>query len=158
MHVFPRARFLAVLLAASWGAALTAMPAQAADYYAGKTIEFVVGNDVGGGYDIYARTVARHITRHIPGNPNTIVRNMPGAGSTRAGIYISTAAPKDGNSVGALMPGAIIGPLLDDKPNLTFNPTKVIFIGTADSGVRICTTFQNSKTKTFEDAQEASAS
>jgi tripartite-type tricarboxylate transporter receptor subunit TctC len=130
------------------------MPAQAADYYAGKTIEFVVGNDVGGGYDIYARTVARHITRHIPGNPNTIVRNMPGAGSTRAGIYISTAAPKDGNSVGALMPGAIIGPLLDDKPNLTFNPTKVIFIGTADSGVRICTTFQNSKTKTFEDAQK----
>jgi tripartite-type tricarboxylate transporter receptor subunit TctC len=130
------------------------MPAQAADYYAGKTIEFVVGNDVGGGYDIYARTVARHITRHIPGNPNTIVRNMPGAGSTRAGIYISTAAPKDGNSVGALMPGAIIGPLLDDKPNLAFNPTKVIFIGTADSGVRICTTFQNSKTKTFEDAQK----
>jgi tripartite-type tricarboxylate transporter receptor subunit TctC len=154
MHVFPRARFQAVLLAASWGAALTAMPAQAADYYAGKTIEFVVGNDVGGGYDIYARTVARHITRHIPGNPTIIVRNMPGAGSTRAGIYISTAAPKDGNSVGALMPGAIIGPLLDDKPNLAFNPTKVIYIGTADSGVRICTTFQNSKTKTFEDAQK----
>ena len=82
MHVFPRARFQAVLLAASWGAALTAMPAQAADYYAGKTIEFVVGDDVGGGYDIYARAVARHIARHIPGNPNTIVRkNMPGAGT-----------------------------------------------------------------------------
>jgi tripartite-type tricarboxylate transporter receptor subunit TctC len=154
MPVPTGAKFQAVLLAASWAAALTVAPAQAADYYAGKTIEFVVGNDVGGGYDIYARTVARHITRHIPGNPNTIVRNMPGAGSTRAGIYISTAAPKDGNSVGALMPGAIIGPLLDDKPNLTFNPTKVIYIGTADSGVRICTTFQNSKTKTFEDAQK----
>jgi tripartite-type tricarboxylate transporter receptor subunit TctC len=153
MPVPTGAKFQAIMLAASWAAPLTA-PAQAADYYAGKTIEFVVGNDVGGGYDIYARTVARHITRHIPGNPNTIVRNMPGAGSTRAGIYISTAAPKDGNSVGALMPGAIIGPLLDDKPNLTFNPTKVIYIGTADSGVRICTTFQNSKTKTFEDAQK----
>jgi tripartite-type tricarboxylate transporter receptor subunit TctC len=148
------AKFQAILLAGFWGAALTAAPAQAADYYAGKTMEFVVGNDVGGGYDIYARTVARHITRHIPGNPTIIVRNMPGAGSTRAGIYISTAAPKDGNSVGALMPGAIIGPLLDDKPNLAFNPTKVIYIGTADSGVRICTTFQNSKTKTFEDAQK----
>jgi tripartite-type tricarboxylate transporter receptor subunit TctC len=153
MAVSPRVEFQAGLIAAL-GVWLIAVPAEAADYYAGKTIEFVVGNDVGGGYDIYARTVARHITRHIPGNPTIIVRNMPGAGSTRAGIYISTAAPKDGNSVGALMPGAIIGPLLDDKPNLNFNHTKVIYIGTADSGVRVCVTFQTSKTKTFEDAQK----
>jgi tripartite-type tricarboxylate transporter receptor subunit TctC len=149
-----RAGSITAALAAILGTALAAAPAQAADYYAGKTIEFVVGGDAGGGYDIYARVVARHMGRHIPGSPNIIVRNMPGAGSTRAGIYISTAAPKDGNSVGALMPGAIIGPLLDDKPNLTFDPTKVIYIGTADSGVRVCTTFQNSKIKTFEDAQK----
>jgi tripartite-type tricarboxylate transporter receptor subunit TctC len=143
----------AALTATAIAAALAA-PAHAADYYAGKTIELVVGSDAGGGYDIYARTVARHISRHIPGNPNVIVKNMPGAGSSRAGIYISTVAPKDGGSVGALMPGAIMGPLLDDKPNLQFDPTKVIYIGTADSGVRICTTFQNSKIKTFEDAQK----
>jgi tripartite-type tricarboxylate transporter receptor subunit TctC len=143
----------AALTATALAAAL-ATPAHAADYYAGKTIEFVVGGDAGGGYDIYARTVARHMNRHIPGNPNIIVKNMPGAGSTRAGIYISTVAPKDGGSVGALMPGAIIGPLLDDKPNLQFDPTKVIYIGTADSGVRVCTTFQNSKIKTFDDAQK----
>jgi tripartite-type tricarboxylate transporter receptor subunit TctC len=143
----------AALTATALAAAL-ALPAHAADYYAGKTIEFVVGGDAGGGYDIYARTVARHMNRHIPGNPNIIVKNMPGAGSTRAGIYISTVAPKDGGSVGALMPGAIIGPLLDDKPNLQFDPTKVIYIGTADSGVRVCTTFQNSKIKTFDDAQK----
>jgi tripartite-type tricarboxylate transporter receptor subunit TctC len=143
----------AALTATAIAAAL-ATPAHAADYYAGKTIEFVVGGDAGGGYDIYARTVARYMNRHIPGNPNIIVKNMPGAGSTRAGIYISTVAPKDGSSVGALMPGAIIGPLLDDKPNLQFDPTKVIYIGTADSGVRVCTTFQNSKIKTFDDAQK----
>jgi tripartite-type tricarboxylate transporter receptor subunit TctC len=143
----------AALTATAIAAALVA-PAHAADYYAGKTIELVVGSDAGGGYDIYARTVARHISRHIPGNPNVIVKNMPGAGSSRAGIYISTVAPKDGGSVGALMPGAIMGPLLDDKPNLQFDPTKVIYIGTADSGVRICTTFQNSRIKTFEDAQK----
>ena len=53
---------------------------QAADYYAGKTIEFVVGADAGGGYDIYARTVARHMARNIPGSPTIIVKNMPGAG------------------------------------------------------------------------------
>ena len=131
-------------------ATLASTPAPAADYYAGKTIELVVGGDAGGGYDIYARTLARHITRHIPGAPVVVVKNMPGAGSTRAGIYMSTVAPKDGTSIAALMPGAIIGPLLDEKPNLQFDPAKVIYIGTADSGVRICTTYQNSKIKSFE--------
>jgi len=134
-------------------AAVAATPAPAADYYSGKTVELVVGGDAGGGYDIYARTVARHLARHIPGTPNIVVKNMPGAGSTRAGIYISTVAPKDGTSIGAMMPGAIIGPLLDDKPAPQFDPTRVNYIGTADSGVRVCTTFQNSKIKTFEDAQ-----
>jgi len=141
------------LLAAVTGAALAATPAAAADYYAGKTIELVVGGDAGGGYDIYARALARHLIRHIPGNPAVVVKNMPGAGSTRAGIYISTVAPKDGTSIGALMPGAIMGPLLDDKPNLQFDPTKVLYIGTADSGVRVCVTYDTSKIKTFEDAK-----
>jgi len=144
----------AELLAAIASVALTAAPATAADYYAGKTIELVVGGDAGGGYDIYARAVARHLAGRIPGNPTIVVKNMPGAGSTRAGIYISTIAPKDGTSIGALMPGAIIGPLLDDKPNLQFDPTKVLYVGTADSGVRVCATYGSSKIKTFEDAQK----
>src|SRR5262245_10375486 len=139
------------LLAAIASAALTAAPAAAADYYAGKTIELVVGGDAGGGYDIYARAVARHLAGHIPGNPTIVVKNMPGAGSTRAGIYISSVAPKDGTSIGALMPCAIIGPLLDDKPNLQFDPTKVGYVGTADSGVRVCATFPNSKIKRSEE-------
>jgi len=141
-------------LIAAVGMALTAAPAPAADYYAGKTVEFIVGGDAGGGYDIYARALARHLVRHIPGNPTIVVKNMPGAGSTRAGIYISTVAPKDGSSMGALMPGAIIGPLLDDRPGSQFDPTKVIYIGTADSGVRVCATYQNSKIKTFQDARK----
>jgi len=135
-------------------ALLLATPAAAADYYAGKTIELVVGGDAGGGYDIYARAVARHLAGHISGSPTIVVKNMPGAGSTRAGIYISSVAPKDGTSIGAMMPGAIIGPLLDDKPNLQFDPTKVLYVGTADSGVRVCATYGTSKIKTFEDAQK----
>ena len=135
-------------------ALLLATPAAAADYYAGKTIELVVGGDAGGGYDIYARAVARHLAGHVPGIPAIVVKNMPGAGSTRAGIYISSVAPKDGTSIGAMMPGAIIGPLLDDKPNLQFDPTKVLYVGTADSGVRVCATYGTSKIKTFEDAQK----
>src|SRR3984893_3891268 len=130
-----------------------APPAVAADFYAGRTIDFEVGADVGGGYDIYARTVARHLGRHIPGNPGIVVKNMPGAGSGRAAVFISNVAPKDGATLGALMPGAIIGPLLDDKPETQFDPTKVIYLGSADAGTRICATFQSSKIKTFEDAR-----
>jgi tripartite-type tricarboxylate transporter receptor subunit TctC len=137
--------------------ALVATPAFAADYYAGRTIEFIVGGDSGGGYDVYARAVARHLGQHIPGKPTIVVKNMPGAGSTRAGIYISTVAPKDGSSLGALMPGAIIGPLLEDKPRTQFDPTKVIYIGTADSGTRVCATFHSSKIKSFTDAQKNKA-
>src|SRR5262245_36252634 len=143
--------------AAAATAALGAAPALAQDYYAGRTIEFIVGGDTGGGYDIYARAVARHLGRHIPGNPNIVVKNMPGAGSTRAGIYIATVAPKDGISIGAMMPGAIIGPLLEDKPITQFDPTKVIYVGTADSGVRVCATFQSSKIKSFADARKQKA-
>jgi tripartite-type tricarboxylate transporter receptor subunit TctC len=130
-----------------------ALPAEAADFYAGKTIDFEVGADVGGGYDIYARTLARYLGRHIAGNPTIVVKNMPGAGSGRAAVFISNVAPRDGATLGALMPGAIIGPLLDDKPETQFDPTKVIYIGSADAGTRICATFQTSKIKTFEDAR-----
>jgi tripartite-type tricarboxylate transporter receptor subunit TctC len=144
--------------ASTWSAlaasALTiaAASASAADFYAGRTIEFDVGADVGGGYDIYARTLARHMGRHIPGNPTIVVKNMPGAGSGRTAVFISNVAPKDGGTLGALMPGAIIGPLLDDKPETQFDPTKVIYIGSADAGTRVCATYQNSKIKTFDDA------
>src|SRR5687768_12209289 len=95
---------------AAWSA-----PVAAQDYYAGKTIELVVGGGPGGGYDIYARTVARHIGRFIPGNPSIVVKNMPGASSNKAAQYITAIAPKDGTSVGAIMPGAIMGPLLDER-------------------------------------------
>src|SRR6202166_1841555 len=129
------------------------LPAAAADFYAGRTIDFEVGADVGGGYDIYARTLARHMGRHIPGNTTIVFKNMPGAGSGRTAVYISNVAPRDGATLGALMPGAIIGPLLDDKPETQFDPTKVIYIGSADAGTRVCATYQASKIKTFEDAQ-----
>jgi tripartite-type tricarboxylate transporter receptor subunit TctC len=142
---------LAIVAAVATLATLAA-PAGAADYYGGKTIDLVVGNYPGGGYDIYARTVARHLGRNIAGNPSIVVKNMPGAGSAKAGHHISTVAPKDGLSIGAVTPGAIIGPLLDDKPETIFDPLKVTFLGTANAGSRICATFQKSKTKTFDDA------
>jgi tripartite-type tricarboxylate transporter receptor subunit TctC len=147
-HFAPSA--LQALVAAS--VVIGSIPAKAADFYAGRTIDFLVGADAGGGYDIYARAVARHWSKYIPGHPTIVVRNMPGAGSGRAAAYVSTVAPKDGTAIGAIMPGAIIGPLLDDKPQGGFDPTKVQYLGTADSGVRVCITMKQAKTRTFAEA------
>src|SRR5215470_16141134 len=124
----------------------------AADFYAGKTIEMIVGSDVGGGYDTYTRAIARHIGRHLPGNPSVVVKNMPGAGSGRAAAYLYSVAPKDGTSIAAPFPGIVLSPLLDDRQETAFDPAKFTYIGTADNGTRLCATFAASKTKTFDDA------
>jgi tripartite-type tricarboxylate transporter receptor subunit TctC len=140
-------------LALAVSAALAA-PASAAEFYAGKTIDFIVGADVGGGYDIYARTLARHLPRYIAGKPTIVVKNMPGAGSGKAAGFIATVAPKDGTVIGAIFPGAVIGPLLEDKEKPAYDPTKLVYLGTADSGTRVCVTYVSSKTKTLADAQK----
>jgi tripartite-type tricarboxylate transporter receptor subunit TctC len=144
-------RNVCVLVALAAPAA-PAAPAAAADYYAGKTIDFLVGAPPAGGYDIYARVVARHIGRHIPGRPSIVVKNMPGAGSAKAAQFIATIAPKDGTAIAGIMPGAIMGPLLDDRAEALFDPTKVLYVGTANSGTRVCVTLKGSKIRTFDDA------
>jgi tripartite-type tricarboxylate transporter receptor subunit TctC len=125
----------------------------AADYFAGKSIDLLIGAPPGGGYDIYARALARHYGRHIPGQPSIVAKNMPGAGSARAAGFISTMAPKDGTAIAAIMPGAVMGPLLDEKAEALFDPTKVLYLGTANNGTRVCVARQGSKIKTFDDAR-----
>lgn len=87
----------------------------AADFYKGKTVTIVVGTGAGGGYDFYARLVARYIPAHIPGNPNVIVTNMPGAASRVAAMHLNSAAPKDGTVIGHLNDNIVNNALLDDK-------------------------------------------
>ena len=132
--------------------ALLASPASAQDTFAGKTIELIVGAPPGGGYDIYARLVARHLGRNVPGNPGVVVKNMPGAGSAKAAQYISTMAPKDGTAIAGIMPGAIMGPLLEERSEALFDPTKVQYIGTANTGTRVCASLKGSKIASFGDA------
>jgi tripartite-type tricarboxylate transporter receptor subunit TctC len=126
-------------------------PAGAADFYAGKTIEFLIGGDVGGGYDIYARTIARHLARFIPGNPPIVPKNQPGAGSGRAASSLYSVAPKDGSVIGAVFPGAIMGPLLDDRAQALYDPTKFAYLASADNATRVCISHARSKIKHFED-------
>src|SRR5262245_49614591 len=79
--------------------ALAVAPAAAQNFYAGKSIDLLIGAPPGGGYDIYGRVVARHIGRHIPGNPAIVPKNMPGAGSAVAAGHIAKRAPKDGTVI-----------------------------------------------------------
>jgi len=137
--------------------AAPATSSSAGDYYAGKSIDLLIGAPPGGGYDIYARALARHYGRHIPGQPTIVAKNMPGAASARAAGFISTLAPKDGTAIAALMPGGVVGPLLDEKAETLFDPTKVLYLGTANNGTRICVSRKDSKIKTFDDARAQKA-
>ncbi len=133
---------------------LVATTAAAQDYYAGKTIDLIVGSGPAGGYDIYGRALARHIGRHIPGKPNVVVKNMPGAGSARAAGFLAKIAPKDGTVIAGIMPGAIMGPLLEEKAEILFDPTKVQYIGTANNGARVCVSWAASGVKNFDDVRD----
>jgi tripartite-type tricarboxylate transporter receptor subunit TctC len=136
------------LLAAA--ASFAAVPAQAADFYAGKTINFIIGADAAGGYDVYARAIIRHLARFIPGNPTIVPQNMPGAGSGKAASYIYNVAPKDGTTIAALFPGIVIDPLLQRRAAGQYDPTKFTYLASADSDPRVCVTGPLSKTTTFE--------
>ena len=98
---------IAAMLAAVLAAGL-AQPALAQDgFYRGKTVTIVVGYSAGGGYDQYARLVARHLGRHIPGQPNVIVQNMPGAASMTSVRHLDANAAKDGTVITTFDPGLV---------------------------------------------------
>src|SRR5580704_19512669 len=98
--------FLGMVAAAAAGWAATLVPlahAQSpADFYKGKNVDLYIGYSVGGGYDLYARVLARHIGRHIPGSPTVVVKNMEGAGSLRLANWLHRVAPKDGSVFGLI--------------------------------------------------------
>lgn len=142
-------------IASAFALVLTAASPLAAseqEFHAGKQIIFIIGTAPGGGFDIYGRTVARHLPKHIPGNPVIVVQNMNGASSMRAAAHIFNVAPKDGTVVGAISPGAVVGPLLEGKSDALYDPTKFNYLATANNSARVCATFGTSKTKTFADA------
>ena len=106
-----------------------AVPAHAQEsFYKGKTIRLIVGLAPGGGYDLYARVIARHMGKHIPGNPTIVVENMTGAGSIIAGNYIYKAAKPDGLTIGHILGGLFLQQLLGN-PAIEFDGRKFEYIG-----------------------------
>ena len=99
-----------------------------ANFYEGKTIRFIVGFSAGGGYDAYTRTIARHMGKHVPGNPVFVVDNMAGAGSLISANYVYKAAKPDGLTIGHFISGLFLQQLLN-KPGIEFDSLKFEYIG-----------------------------
>ena len=133
-------------------AGLVAAPAlsRAEDFYKGKTFTIVVGFSPGGGYDVNARGVARHLSAHIPGNPSIIVQNMPGAGSLTSVRYLDVTAPKDGTAMTIFNPGLVTQSIMQpDKVQLDFR--KYGWIGVVTPDFRVCYGFGPKGVKSWDD-------
>jgi tripartite-type tricarboxylate transporter receptor subunit TctC len=130
---------------------LVAIPqAPADDFYKGKTLTFVVGFSAGGGFDTYARLVARHIAKHIPGNPTVVVENKTGAGSLIAANYIYNQAPKDGTVIGSWIGPLVLQQVLGNKA-AKFDGRKFGWLGAPVSDSCVCALTKASGINTMDD-------
>jgi tripartite-type tricarboxylate transporter receptor subunit TctC len=133
---------------------LSLPPAAAQPFdYAGKNLQMVIGFGPGGGYDLWARTLGRHIGKHLPGRPNVVPQNMPGAGSFIAANHIYSAAPKDGTVIGIIARDAALGPITGAS-GARFDATKLSWIGSPTTETNICIRYHTAKVKTVQDLFE----
>jgi tripartite-type tricarboxylate transporter receptor subunit TctC len=144
-----RLRSLAGALAAFIGAH-TAAAQDAAQFYAGRTVSLVVGHEVGTGFDIYARVLARHLDRHIPGNPAVVVQNMPGASGVAAANWLYRVAPKDGTAMATFVHTVPFDPLFGNKA-AQFEPDRFSWIGNMEESVGTCGVSRASGIAKFDD-------
>jgi tripartite-type tricarboxylate transporter receptor subunit TctC len=127
-----------------------------ADFYSGKSVQLVIGYAPGGGYDVYARALARHMARHIPGNPSIVVQNMPGAGSIKAANYLYNIAPKDGTVFGGFSRGAFLDPLLGRGDGVQYVAARYGWLGSISNEVGVCAFRSDSGIATWQDMQTKS--
>jgi tripartite-type tricarboxylate transporter receptor subunit TctC len=143
-----------ILCAVGLMVVLCSMPAaraqSVAEFYQGKSLDFDIGYSVGGGYDLYARLIARRLGGHIPGNPNVVPKNMEGAGSLRLANFLYSAAPRDGTVIGAISRGAAFDPLFNES-GANFDASKFSWIGSANNEVSVCVALTSSGITQFDD-------
>jgi tripartite-type tricarboxylate transporter receptor subunit TctC len=143
-------------LAASAGALLAiagvqpAIADEVADFYNNKTITMYIGYSAGGGYDTYARLLSRHMGRHIPGNPNFVAQNRPGAGSMVLTNQLYNTLPKDGTSMATIGRGMPMEPLFGN-PQAKFKPVEFGWIGSLNNEVSVCASWHTTGITTFQD-------
>ncbi len=150
MHGFRRVRLAIVALAALAGANQAAAQTPE-DFYKGRTIDFVIGYPPGGSNDTWGRLLGRHIGKHIPGKPNVVPKNMPGAGSFLAANTVFTVSPKDGSVIAIAAPTAPLDERLGTQ-GVRFKSAEFGWIGRVDSLVNMAFLWKTSPVKTFADA------
>ncbi|HEY5607080.1 MAG TPA: hypothetical protein VIM38_01950 [Alphaproteobacteria bacterium] len=144
---------ISILLSAAAIAAFAPAPARSQDpaaFYRNKTIDLQIGYSVGGGYDIYGRLVGQHMSKHIPGNPSIVPKNMPGAGSLKLANWLYVVAPKDGTVFGTIGRGIPMEPLLGGE-GVQFDAQKFTWIGSANDEVSVCAAWHTAGVAKFED-------
>ena len=140
-------------------AALTAGPAMAdavSDFYSGpgRQMKMIIRSAPGGGYDQYARLLARHMGRHIPGNPTIMPVNMPGGGGIVSANWVAELAPKDGSILTMVSQGLATDQALGLNPTFKADLRKFNWIGNMSNSAQVLAVWHTSKTKTFEDARK----
>lgn len=143
-------KILLWLAAIGFLAALGTREGKADDYYSGKTIRVAVGLAAGGGYDTYARIIARHMGKHIPGNPSFVVDNMEGAGSLVAANYTYSKAPRDGTFIGVWNSAYVLYQALGDKA-VRLDAKKLNWIGAPIKGSPSCSIMGHTGLKTMDE-------
>ncbi len=121
-----------------------------AEFYKGRNVDLYIGYSVGGAYDLYARVIARHLGKHIPGNPTIIPKNMEGAGSLRLANWIYNVGPKNGTAIATIGRGTAFDPLLGSK-GAQFQADKFTWIGSANNEVSVCVAWKGSGVTKLED-------
>ena len=119
-----------------------------ADFYRGRQMQMLIGYSAGAGYDLYARVLARHMGRHIPGGPTLVPQNMPGAGSLKLANFLYSQAAKDGSVVGMVSRGMATEPMFGDAK---FDPIKFSWIGSITSEVSVCAIWHTAAVKSWAD-------
>lgn len=139
----------------AFGLALAATPAVAQtpeEFYKGKTVNVIVSSAPGGGYDILARTTAKHLSTHAPGNPQFVVQNMPGAGGIVATNFIYSKAPKDGTAIGVFNNNTPFEPLFGTK-QATYDATQFNWLGTPSIETGMLTVWHQTPVNSWEDVK-----
>ena len=147
-------RRLTALVCLLLGLALNTAVAQVDAGYKGVTIRLVTGYNPPSVFDTYARVLAEHMGRHIPGNPNIIVQNMPGAGGLTATRWLTQAAPKDGTVIALPNPANVIEPLLNPEA-AKFDTAGLIWIGSMNSEISTCG-FWNERVRDLQELRSRS--
>lgn len=138
------------LAAPLWSAATLGQDDGADNFYQGKTVELLVGHSAGGGYDTYARTLARHIGEHIPGNPDVVVKNVTGAGSLVLMNQVANSLPSDGTVFATVNQGMAFEPLFGND-QAKYKASDVVWLGSLAKGTSLCVSRQDADVQTWED-------